>query len=430
MRANSLKGWLEWLEQCHPLAIDLGLDRIRQVAERLQLLTPSARVITIAGTNGKGSCAAATAALLRAAGLRVGVYTSPHLLHYCERISINGTAATEQEVCAAFERIYNALDSVSLTYFEFGTLAALDIFNQHQVDVMVLEVGLGGRLDAVNIIDADIAVITSIDLDHQDWLGNDRESIGREKAGVIRAHKPFVCADPHPPESVINAARSLGAPLFLLSHDFGFSADAAGWRVWSSNLRHARCEWQDMPLPFLPLPSLAAAIQVTSLLELDLSGSQVSEAMATLRLPGRFQQISYRQREFILDVAHNPAATAHLAARIAQQSGSGRTLAIVAMMADKDRLGSLGNMAQLIDAWYLVDLEGVARAASPAELAADLRQLNLSPAGMGSIEECIALAVNAAGSEDRILVFGSFFTVAGALTVLNNTGPESGGLTP
>src|SRR5690606_5945833 len=220
---DSLQAWLKWLEQCHPTEIDLGLARIHQVAERLQLLTPAARVITVAGTNGKGSCVAAVAALLRAAGLRVGVYTSPHLRRYNERIAVDNEFASDSEICAAFAAIAAACNGISLTYFEYGTLAALEIFRQRKVEVMVLEVGLGGRLDAVNILAADFAVITSIDLDHQDWLGNDREAIGAEKAGIVRAGRPLVCADPSPPASIRAAALTVGAPYYGINETFGFS---------------------------------------------------------------------------------------------------------------------------------------------------------------------------------------------------------------
>jgi dihydrofolate synthase / folylpolyglutamate synthase len=426
MQFSSLNEWLGWLETCHPQEIDLGLERIRVVARVLQLLNPTARVVTVGGTNGKGSCVAATSALLQSTGLRVGVYTSPHLLHYCERICVNGVKATEAEVCEAFEKIYLACGSVSLTYFEFGTLAALEIFRSRQVDVMVLEVGLGGRLDAVNIIDPDVAVITSIDLDHQDWLGNDRESIGQEKAGIMRSHRPVICADPMPPKTVVATAQHVSAQWHGVNETFGFSAEQACWDWWGLNPAGQRIELRGLPLPALPLPSLAAALQVINLLGLDPGKIGCGELLAHLELPGRFQQLHYHNHHFILDVAHNPAATQYLARRLQAQNFSGRIIGIVAMMADKDRSNSLGNLTHLINAWYLADLSWLPRAATPDQLAQDLQQLTVPVVGRGTVAECIEQALAVAEAEDRIVIFGSFYTVAAALAVMQPSETEQG----
>lgn len=418
MQFSSLNEWLGWLETCHPQEIDLGLERIRSVAQRLQLLSFPARVVIVGGTNGKGSCVAATAALLRGSGLSVGVYTSPHLLHYCERIAINDHFATEAEVCAAFEKIFLACESISLTYFEFGTLAALEVFRQRQVDVIILEVGLGGRLDAVNIIDPDVAVITSVDLDHQDWLGNDRESIGQEKAGIMRPHKPVVCADPVPPGTVLTIAQHLEAQWNGVNEAFGFSSEPDHWNWWGLNQAGQRVELTHMPLPVLPLPSLAAALQTVNMLGIDLRSIACGPLLAGLQLPGRFQQLYYKDRRFILDVAHNPAATQYLAQRLQSQNVSGRFIGIVAMMADKDRSNSLGNLTHLINAWYLADLSGIPRAATRVQLERDLQQLTVPIAGGGAMEDCIEQAVKDAQAEDCIVIFGSFYTVAAALAVI------------
>lgn len=245
MQLNSLPAWLDWLEKNHPAEIDLGLARITCVAQRMGLLAPSAKVITVAGTNGKGSCVTATAALLGAAGYSVGVYTSPHLLHYNERIVVNGNPVADDEICLAFDAIFNACQQttvdyphpISLTYFEYGTLAALEIFRRRQVTAIVLEVGLGGRLDAINIIDADVAVITSIALDHMDWLGDNREAIGYEKAGIMRAGKPVVCADFSPPQSLLDHAQNLSASLHLITRDFGYEiVDDSTWNWWNTGM--------------------------------------------------------------------------------------------------------------------------------------------------------------------------------------------------
>lgn len=426
MQFPSLNDWLAWLEQSHPQEIDLGLDRIRQVAERLQLLNPSAKVVTVAGTNGKGSCVTALAALLRKAGMKTGVFTSPHLLHYCERINVDGTPVSEQDVCEAFEAIHGACEDISLTYFEYGTLAALKIFDKYQVDAMLLEVGLGGRLDAVNIIDADIAVITSIELDHQDWLGNDRESIGYEKAGIIRPSKPMICADPNPPHSVQEMAEKLSAASHFINKDFSFCAGSASWTWQGKGHTQQPLVLADLRLPVLPLPSLAAALQAAGLLGIDVSSLDVSGLLSDLRVPGRFQRLTYRDRQFILDVAHNPAATEYLANRLQREPCSGQTFGIVAMMADKDRSNSLGNLTHVINRWYLADLSFQSRAATCEQLGQDLGQLSVSVAGRGEMVSCIDQVVEATQIDDRIVIFGSFYTVAAALTVLDDAQQQSG----
>lgn len=414
MTFTSLQSWLARLEQLHPREIDLGLERIQQVAERLGLLQPRCRVITVAGTNGKGSCVAAIAALLRAAGYKVGVYTSPHLLAYNERIALDTGLASDDEICAAFAAIENARDAISLTYFEFGTLAALDIFRQRQVDVMVLEVGLGGRLDAVNVIDPDIAVITSIDLDHEEWLGSTREKIGAEKAGIIRPGRPVVCADRQPPASVVLRAQELAAPWVALDHDYGYAQVDQDWHWWS---KVGGTLTLTLPKPHLPLPSVAAALQVARLLGVDLTRIPAADVLMRLTLPGRFQRLWLKEREIILDVAHNPAASAYLSKRLASSPSSGRTHAMVAMMADKNRLASLRNLQARISSWYLADL-GVSRAANVEQMADDLRQLGLEPCGQGSVQQCLFHLLEHTEPGDRILIWGSFYTVAAALSLL------------
>lgn len=420
MHFTTLQQWLGWLEQCHPTEIELGLERIREVAERLDLLSPTARVITVAGTNGKGSCVTATAALVRAAGLSVGVYTSPHLLQYNERIVINGVAVSDSEICTAFTRIFNARGNISLTYFEFGTLAALDIFQQHQLDVIVLEVGLGGRLDAVNILDADVAVITSIDLDHQDWLGADREAIGTEKIGIARKDSPVVCADPAPPISVLIGCEAVGANLYALNQNFGYSMNADTWSWWGMDATEKVYEAGPMPLPHLPLPSLAAALQAVKLLGVDLSSLPLASCLASLTMPGRFQKLDFNGREIILDVAHNPAASTYLSERLQQSPCSGRTFAIVGMMADKDRINSLRNLDSAIDSWYLACLPTVPRAASIEQLTHDLFLLERTADGQGTVAECLVQLLEQTCTADRIVIWGSFYTVAAAMAALQS----------
>lgn len=423
MQLDSLSAWLGWLEQNHPQEIDLGLDRVACVATRMALLNPSATVITVAGTNGKGSCVTATAALLSAAGYSVGVYTSPHLLHYNERIVVDGKPVADEEICSAFAAIYSACQqvsaefphAVSLTYFEYGTLAALEIFRRRNVTALVLEVGLGGRLDAVNIINADIAVITSIALDHTDWLGDNRDVIGYEKAGIMRAGKPVICADFSPPITILDQAMALAAPLYLISRDFGFmQTDAGHWNWWTGAQ-----EFRDQPLPQLPLPSVAAALQVANLLGLNLPTLNAFDCVAALRVPGRFQTIQWHDRHVILDVAHNPAATAYLVERLVQTaSPSSKVHGIVAMMSDKDRAQSLANLKGRINHWYLADLEFIPRAATIEQLRQNLTDLDLSADFSGTVADCLQRALNNSNPADRILIFGSFYTVAAGLQAL------------
>lgn len=423
MQLDSLSAWLDWLEQNHPREIDLGLERVACVAARMGLLKPRAKVITVAGTNGKGSCVAATAALLALAGYSVGVYTSPHLIHYNERIVVNGEPATDAEICSAFSAIYAACQQVSLdhpqpislTYFEYGTLAALEIFRRRNLAALVLEVGLGGRLDAVNIIDADIAVITSIALDHTDWLGDNRESIGYEKAGIMRTGTPVVCADFAPPMSILEQAKELAAPLYLINRDYGFNqVDAGHWDWWSGE--HV---FYAQELPQLPLPSIAAALQVAQLLGLNLRPEDAFGRVAGLRVPGRFQTIEWKDRLVILDVAHNPAATAYLVERLVQNaSPSSRVHGVVAMMSDKDRTQSLANLKGRIHYWYLADLAFIPRAATISQLRQNLVDLGLEAAFSGSVAECLQAALNNSAAGDRIVIFGSFYTVAAGLQAL------------
>lgn len=424
MQSTSLPAWLTWLEQNHPREIDLGLERISAVAKRMSLLAPAAKVVTVAGTNGKGSCVTATAALLRAAGSSVGVYTSPHLIRYNERIVVDGEPASDAEICAAFNVIFNAcqeLDDfasqpISLTYFEYGTLAALEVFRRRGVSAMVLEVGLGGRLDAINIIDADIAVITSIALDHTDWLGDNREVIGFEKAGIMRAGKPVICVDFSPPASIAAYAEQVGAELHLLERDFGYITKGNRWNWWSG-ARH----FTDQPVPQLPLPSLAAALQVAVLMGLDLALIDAFTCLSHLRIPGRFQCLQWRDREVVLDVAHNPAATAYLVSRLQQSQLLPRPIhAVVAMMSDKDRAESLANLKEVVTHWYLADLSSIPRAATIAQLQQTLESINCSAQHIGSVANCLDAAHSVSGSGDIILIVGSFYTVAAGLQAIDS----------
>ncbi|MGB9428482.1 MAG: bifunctional tetrahydrofolate synthase/dihydrofolate synthase [Gammaproteobacteria bacterium] len=418
MRFPTLADWLRWQEQLHPNAIDLGLDRVQRVLERMDLARPSFHVLTVGGTNGKGSCVAFLDAMLRAQDYKVGAYTSPHLLRYNERICVNGVETTDEELCAAFERVDAARGEVSLTYFEFGTLAAFDIFQGHKIDVAVLEVGMGGRLDAVNAVDPDGALVASIGLDHQEWLGNDRDSIGYEKAGIYRKQKPAICGDRDPPARLLKTARQLGAQLQVLGRDFDWrsSGDTWSWRG------------KDGEITQLPKPALPGRIQfdnaasVLALLQsvqsvLPVNEDALREGLRTARIHARFQRLPGKV-ECVLDVAHNPAAARVLAQNLADTPVPGKTLAVLGMFRDKAVEDVVRAMARRVDYWFLAGLGGP-RGQSAAQLAG--RVLSTIPGSR--LTECAAVADAYRAAQavampgDRIVVFGSFQTVSAVLRI-------------
>lgn len=415
-RFQTLDEWLRWQESCHPSAIDLDLGRVRQVAAALNLLRPSAKVVTVAGTNGKGSCVAALNWLLRLKGARVGTYSSPHLRVYNERVQIDGKPVSDDALCSAFSVIDAARGAISLTYFEFGTLAALYLFSQQTLDYWVLEVGLGGRLDAVNIIDPDVAVITSIALDHTDWLGEDRESIGFEKAGICRAGVPLVCSDPEPPLSVLSYASKLFCPSYWIGQQFLLTAQPGGWQLQLGERLYS------LPNLFLPPWSVAAALQVADLLGQLGAPDQVERdlaQLAQLKLPGRLQCHRVQGRTVVLDVAHNPAATAYLAGQLQQRWPQGDWQIVVAMMNDKNISDALRPLVPLAHTWHLAGVPNMARAAGVEHLEQVLRQIGSSVQAhsYGSAAAALAAALQTQGS-GGILVTGSFYPVADALGYL------------
>lgn len=421
MRYQTLAHWLHWLESCHPQEIELGLDRVSSVAQRLGFSFGDAKVVTVAGTNGKGSCVALLTSLLSAAGLRTAAYTSPHLLHYNERIRIDGEAVSDSQVIAAFDRIDQARENISLTYFEFGTLAALDIFSGQSLDVIILEVGLGGRLDAVNIIDPDIAVITSIALDHQDWLGDDREQIGREKAGIIRRAKPLVCGELDPPGSIAQAVVEVGARLYQRDQQFTIKQSSAGSYSWQGeSLDGSGRIIDNLPQPALSIDNVATVLQVLELLNLAIDDADYAN-IASITLPGRLQRQCYNGRRLILDVAHNPAAAHKLATSLRQAEVTGRTYILLTMMADKDAAGFIAALDGLVDGWYVADLENVPRAMAASELASYIQQVNHQPvASYPSPAQGFSAALAIMGDNDRLLVAGSFLLVAEVMKIINS----------
>jgi dihydrofolate synthase / folylpolyglutamate synthase len=414
---NTLAEWLAWCEQLHPKNIDLGLDRVKAVADRMAIRFASP-VITVAGTNGKGSTCAMLEAIALQAGYRAGVYTSPHLVHFEERCRIHGEIVKADALLPHFERVEAARRDVSLTYFEFTTLAILSLMAASSLDVAILEVGLGGRLDAVNIIDADCAVVTSIAMDHMDYLGNDRESIGREKAGILRTGKPAIVSDPMPPQSVLDRAVEIGADLWTLGRDFNFSGDKQQWAWAGRGRRYAG----------LAYPALRGANQlinasgVLAALEalrsrLPVTAQAVRNGLAMVELPGRFQMVP-GQPALVLDVAHNPHSVAALAANLDAMGFYPTTHAVFGAMADKDLAAMLAKIGPLIDRWYFTDLP-TARAETAANLLARWQaqetRRDVTASAHGDPMEALRSAVAAADPADRIVVFGSFHTVGGVL---------------
>ena len=413
MPPATLAEWLAWIEACHPAEIELGLERVGAVHAALGAPRPP-RVITVAGTNGKGSVVAFLEAILGAAGYRVGAYTSPHLLDFNERIRVDGVPADDAALVDAFARVEAARGVTPLTYFEYATLAALVHFATRPLDVGVLEVGLGGRLDAVNVIDADVAVLTAIDLDHAAWLGPDRESIGREKAGILRPGRPAVCVDAEPPASVVEAAARLGAPLRLPGRDYSFAVDAHGWR-WSTAGRMRTT----LPRPALFGPhqyaNAAGALMALHELDAELPVGQgaVRRGLLEARLRGRFEVVP-GPVERILDVAHNPHGARALARALAARPCEGRTLAVAGMLADKEIEATLGALADAVAAWHVAPLD-VPRGSDAGRLATALRALGATASVHADVAAAQRAALAAATPGDRVVVFGSFHTVAAAL---------------
>ena len=432
---NTMNDWLAHAERLHPAGIALGLDRVRKVAERLDLRL-TCPVITVAGTNGKGSTCAMLEAVLQRSGWRCGVYTSPHLIRFEERCRIGGIAADGADLLPQFEAVERArvgadasdveADAVELTYYEFTTLAILRLMARSNLDVAVLEVGLGGRLDAVNIIDADCAVITSIDLDHMEYLGPDRESIGFEKAGIMRAGRPVIVSDPLPPASIERHAKAIGADLWLFGRDFSLAGVAGSERLqwgWTASAERGGRRYSGLAYPALrganQLVNAAGVLAaLTALRErLPVSAQALRAGLSLVELPGRFQLLP-GQPAVVLDVAHNPHAVAALTANLDAMGFYPVTHAVFGAMADKDLRAMLQRIAPLVDRWYFCDLP-TARAAKAADLKALFETLdNPAKATARCFEnplEARAAAVAESTPADRIVVFGSFVTVGAVM---------------
>ena len=418
---KTLSEWLAHCEQLHPKSIDMGLERVSTVARRMAI-DFDCPVITVAGTNGKGSTCAMLEAILLQAGYRTGVYTSPHLVHFEERLRLSGEPVQALELAAAFERVEGARcvgeGEVSLTYFEFSTLAILDLMARAKLDVVVLEVGLGGRLDAVNIVDADCCVITSIDLDHMELLGKDRESIGREKAGIMRTGKPVIVSDPLPPQSVIDRALEVGADLWRFGVDFNYSGDKQQWGWSGRGRRYSGLAYPALRGANQMLNASGVLAALTALRgRLPVTAQAVRNGLALVEVPGRFQIIP-GQPVLVLDVAHNPHAVAALAANLDAMGFYPTTHAVFGAMADKDLAPMLAKIGPLIDRWYFTDLP-TPRAAPGSTLLARWQgqngRVDASAQAFSDPSQALRAAINAATPADRIVVFGSFYTVGGIL---------------
>ena len=426
MHCTTLDDWLAWQQRLHTSSIDLGLERIRAVAKRMRLLAPEFRVATIAGTNGKGSSAVMLEAMLRPHG-RTGIYTSPHFLRYNERIRIDGAEVDDALLCAAFEQVERARGTTSLSFFEYGTLATLWIFREQAVDYAVLEVGLGGRMDAVNLWDADVALITSIGIDHTEWLGRTREAIGREKAGIMRPGRPVVCGEPEPPLSLADQAQRLGAPMQRLGVDyFADVLDPQRWRY-----RHRDGMTLELPIP-PHLPGLVqlrnAASVVTALRLLDcLDPKAVRATLGNVRLVGRFQVLD-APVDTVLDIAHNPDSAVNLARNLRRYRAGRRLHAVFSALREKDVTRMLLPLGPLFHSWHFSAVE------SPRAMALDTLRVLAEDCGLPSVRyhatlaQAYQAAAKQAGGEDTVVVFGSAFAIGEFL--LHRTAHERAAAAP
>lgn len=416
MRFNTLQEWLTWQEELHFTSIELGLDRCMAVAEKMGLLQPDYAVISVAGTNGKGSSVNMLKNILINAGYNTGSYTSPHLIRYNERICLNDVEVTDEMLCASFDRIDRARGDISLTYFEFGTLAVLDIFRHAGIDIAILEVGLGGRLDAVNCVDANVALITAIDLDHENWLGPDRESIGREKAGIMRGNAPAICSDPNPPASLFEHAKELDTQFYIPGRDYRHKITGDTWQ-W---------QWSSVKYSGLPRPSLYNPEQMTNAAGVLMALTTISDrfpvtveavrkGLQEFNLNGRFQIVPDKA-QLILDVAHNRQSAALLVRNLKELSVQGNTHIIIGMLKDKNHHAIFQEISQVADFWHIVTLEG--------PRGTDSHTLSEELAGMGlnrnvNCYNSVADAVNSVREivepQDRIVITGSFLTVGAAI---------------
>ena len=414
--ADTLDGWLAALEQLHPTPIELGLTRIHAVAEKMGLLEMPCPLITVAGTNGKGSTVTYLDSIYRAAGYRTCCQFSPHMLRFNERIRLNGDDATDAQILEALATVESGRGEISLTYFEYTVLAAVWLYHRAEPDVIILEVGLGGRLDACNIWDCDAAIITNIAVDHERWLGDNREAIGGEKAAISRRGHPAIVGDVDPPNSLIDTLQTIGADVRLINRDFSVGTAAKGWVYQSADV-----EWQ-LPMPALAgewqLANAACAVTAVQCLQgrLPVQAEAIGQGLQNAHIAGRFQRGRIDGVDVVMDVGHNPDAARRLASQLAVDPSKGRTLAVSAVMADKDLDGMLTQLGGCFDHWYLGALD-IDRAMLPADYQARLSAHTQAPVTCcKTLAEALDAAIAVSGCDDRVIVFGSFYTVAELIT--------------
>ena len=415
----NLNDWIGYIESIHPSTIDLTLERIKVVIERLNL-DISFPILTVGGTNGKGSTCSILESIYREAGYKVACYTSPHFLNFNERIKIQTLAVSDEVICDAFSRIESAREDVTLTYFEYGTIAAMIIFSEAHVDVAILEVGLGGRLDAVNVFDADCAIVTTVDLDHMDYLGHTREAIGFEKAGIYRTEKTSICGDFDPPQSLIKHAELIHADLKIIGKDFGYEAhhDSFDFLIDSTFV-------MNLPLPKLQgdfqLANATNALMAVKAMEdkLPLTEISIQKGITLTLLPGRFQEVK-KMPSLILDVAHNPQAARSLSHNLKTHVVPGKTIAVFSILKDKDIFGVINVLNLDIDDWFIAEIQNE-RAASIETISNTIQKINPSAhiEAFKNIQEAYQFASKEVTRNDRIIVFGSFFTVADIMKIIS-----------
>ncbi len=422
MRFNTLSKWLDWQETCHPNEIDLGLERVLAVYQRLNPKPIAQKIITVAGTNGKGSSICFLDSILRNAGYKVASYTSPHLFEYNERIQINGIPVTDQQLCSVFERIDQAKSEISITYFEFGTLAALLLMAEHELDIAILEVGLGGRLDAVNIIDADIALITAIDIDHEAWLGSDKEKIGIEKAGIMRPFKAVVCSDVNAPKSIASCAQKINAQLYNIDDTFNYIKNESSWD-WHgpTNSRYS--------LPFLPLKgahqyhNISGVMMVLELLSQDypITQNEFREGILSSSIRARLENIPGKINT-IIDVAHNAQSTRALANYLSENNCSGQTRIVTGMMADKNIPAMVAALTEKLPTWYTTDLP-IERAITTDKIIEIIKRINDKSQcyAFDNAAQAYQQAMKDSQENDQIVIFGSFYLLHEFKSVLFKT---------
>jgi dihydrofolate synthase / folylpolyglutamate synthase len=423
-RLPSLADWLQRLESLHPVTIELGLERVRAVYERMRIDFGQSKLIIVGGTNGKGSTCAMLTRVLMAAGKHVGTYTSPHLLRYNERVAIDGREASDAELCAAFAAVEAVRGEVSLTYFEFGTLAALHCFAQRKLDIIVLEVGLGGRLDAVNIVEPTVSILTNVALDHMDWLGNTRELIGHEKAGIFRRGRPAIYGELDMPETVGRDAAALGARLLRLGQDYRWQRTGDTWRWEGQSAQGATVAFSDLPVVPFPLDNAAAMVQALLFLDIAVGPAQLQQGLAASELTGRFQEVRYRGTRVIVDVAHNPHAAANLAANIRTRLAGKPVQLVLGMLNDKDSATVVKLLAPHVAHIHAASLTG--ERGSPAKIIYN----HARESGVSAVTchdtvpdalkaACARAGANGAnGANGIVVVTGSFFTVAAILELV------------